>query len=88
MISERVSVDNYVVRFYTKVEDARDAAKYEHMQVCQYGQDNRFVITPDKDADHPELIDTTGVIFSQRSQENDGQVKLWMTEFVAELTVV
>jgi hypothetical protein len=88
MKSERVSVDNYVVRFYTSVDDARDAAKYDHMQVCQYGQDNRFVITPDKDVEHPELIDTTGVIFSQRSQENDGQVKLWMTEFVAELTVV
>lgn len=88
MISERVSVDNYVVRFYTSIEDARQAAKYEHMQVCQYGEDNRFIITPDKDAVHPELIDTTGVIFSQRSQENDGTVKLWMTEFVSALKVV
>lgn len=88
MISERVSVDNYVVRFYTKVEDARQAAKYEHMQVCQFGGQNRYIITPDKDVEHPELIDTTGVIFSQRSQENDGHVKLWMTEFVAKLQVL
>lgn len=88
MISERVSVNNYVVRFYTKVEDARHAAKYEHMQVCQFGGENRFIITPDKDVEHPELIDTTGVIFSQRSQENDCNVKLWMTDFVAKLQVV
>jgi hypothetical protein len=88
MISERVSVNNYVVRFYTTLEDARHAAKFEHLQVCQYGGINRFVITPDKDAEHPELIDTTGVIFSQRSQESDGTVKLWVTEFVDKLTVV
>lgn len=88
MISERVSVNNYVVRFYTKVEDARQAAKYEHMQVCQYGGQNRFIITPDKDVEHPELIDTFGVIFSKDSQEDDSNVKIWMTEFVSKLTVV
>lgn len=88
MRSERVAVNNYVVRFYTTVEDARDAAKFEHMQVCQYAGVNQFIITPDKDAEHPELIDTTGVIFSKKSQENDNNVKLWISEFVAEMQVV
>lgn len=85
---ERVSIHNIVVRFFSSQETAEKAASVLGLKVFKHAGTNQFVYSSDITAEHPEIFDTTSLIFTKRTQASDLNARLWMGEFVKELEPV
>lgn len=85
---ERVAIHNIVVRFFSSQEAAEKEARVLDMKVFQHAGLNQFVFSHDITVEHPEIFDTTSLIFSPRTQASDLNARLWMKEFVKELEPV
>lgn len=82
---ERVSIQNIVVRFFSDRAEAADQAGIMNMKVYQHDNINQFVVCSDIQVGFPEIFDTTGVIFSEKTQKRNIESRLWVAEFIKDL---
>jgi len=85
---ERVSINNYVVRFFSSVEEAAYTAKVLGLNIYQHDNTNQYLVADDLSLEIPEIIDASGMIFSKPSIQNSETIKLWIKELSANLVKI
>tara|TARA_Y100001973_G_C4948358_1_gene209056 strand:+ start:220 stop:480 length:261 start_codon:yes stop_codon:yes gene_type:complete len=85
---ERVTINNYVVRFFSSVEEAADTAKVLGLNIYQHDNANQYLVADDLSLEVPEIIDASGMIFSKRSIQSSDTIKLWIKELSSNLVKI
>lgn len=82
---ERVTINNYVVRFFSSVEEAADTAKLLGLNIYQHDNTNQYIVADDISLETPEIIDSIGMLFSKSSIQNSDFIKLWIKSLSSNL---